>query len=338
MKYPKISIIVPSYNQGRYLEETLISIIDQQYPNLELFIVDGGSTDNSVEIIKKYQDKINWWVSEKDKGQSHAINKGLQKVSGEIFTWINSDDVLMPGSLIKVAGYFSSLPPDAGVIFGGTILFRDGKEIQTSWGYTDPSIERYLAGMAFSQPSAFISKKYFDKAGSNVSEQLHYGMDYDVFCRLACVCRFVPVKDVLSKYRLHEASKSVAEQDKFIEDWTLVFVSLCKKLKWHEVLDEMKTTALFDDFLSSEPLSFSFTQDKNITGAVDKRKILFYHLCYVLKSFYHAGRLDKARKLLKWLKKNYPAQLLKNEKFIPEIITRMRIPEPFLRLLIAIKK
>src|SRR5688572_11522933 len=338
MNFPKISIIVPSYNQGRYLDETLVSIIHQGYPNLELFIVDGGSTDNSVEIIKKYNDKINWWVSEKDRGQSHAINKGLQKVTGDIFTWINSDDVLMPGSLDKVAGHFSSFSPDVGVIFGGTILFKEQKEIQTSWGYPDPSVERYLAGMAFSQPSAFISKKYFDKAGIHVSERLHYGMDYDVFCRLACICRFVPVKDVLSKYRLHDASKSVAEEDKFIGDWSLVFVSLCKKLQWNNIVDQMKSTNIFDDILSLEPLSFSFTPDKDIIKSVDKRKLLFYHLCYVLKSLYQSGSRHKARKLLNWMKKNYSAAWLKKENYIPQIINRLRIPEPVLRLLITLKK
>jgi len=338
MNFPKISIIVPSYNQGRYLEETLVSIIGQKYPNLELFIADGGSTDISVEIIKKYNDSINWWVSEKDKGQSHAINKGLRKVTGDIVTWINSDDVLMPGSLQTVAGHFSSMPPDVGVIFGGTILFKEQKEIQTSWGYADPSVERYLAGMAFSQPSAFISKEYFENAGFYIDERLHYGMDYDVFCRLACVCRFVPVKDVLSRYRLHAASKSVAEEDKFIADWTLVFISLCKKMQWNDIVDQMKATTMFNDILSLEPLSFSFMPDRDIINSVDKRKLLFYHLCYVLKSFYQAGSRRKARKLLNWMKDNYSAAWLNKENFIPQIMNRLRIPEPILRLLISLKR
>ena len=95
----KLSVIVPSYNQGAYLEETLLSVINQNYPNLELIVVDGGSTDNSVDIIRKYEHQITYWVSEKDRGQSHAINKGIQKATGEWISMLNSDDCYMPGAL-----------------------------------------------------------------------------------------------------------------------------------------------------------------------------------------------------------------------------------------------
>ena len=91
-QFPKITIITPSYNQGQFIEETILSVINQGYPNLEYIIMDGGSTDNTVEVIKKYSDHINYWVSEKDKGQSNAINKGLHRATGDIINWLNSDD------------------------------------------------------------------------------------------------------------------------------------------------------------------------------------------------------------------------------------------------------
>src|ERR1051325_4216859 len=103
---PLITIITPSYNQGQFIEETILSIINQDYPRLEFIIIDGGSTDNTVDIIKKYADRITYWVSEKDKGQSNAINKGLHKATGDIINWINSDDQLMPGALTAVAKHF----------------------------------------------------------------------------------------------------------------------------------------------------------------------------------------------------------------------------------------
>ena len=99
MEYPKITVVTPSYNQGQFIEATIQSVIGQQYPNLEYIVCDGGSTDETVEILKKYTDKITWWCSEKDKGQSDAINKGMRKATGDIVCWINSDDVLLPGTL-----------------------------------------------------------------------------------------------------------------------------------------------------------------------------------------------------------------------------------------------
>src|SRR5579864_2747619 len=103
MEYPPITVVTPSLNQAEFLEETIRSVLDQNYPNLEYIICDGGSSDNSVEIIKRYQDRLAWWVSEKDQGQSNAINKGFSKASGDLLGYINSDDTLAPGALMAAA-------------------------------------------------------------------------------------------------------------------------------------------------------------------------------------------------------------------------------------------
>ncbi len=108
--FPRITIVTPSYNQGQYIEETILSVINQDYPNLEYIIIDGGSSDNTVEIIKKYSDRITYWISEKDNGQAHAINKGFRKATGDILNWLNSDDQLQPGALKIIAQRFGESP------------------------------------------------------------------------------------------------------------------------------------------------------------------------------------------------------------------------------------
>ncbi len=116
-KYPGISIITPSFNQGRFLEEIILSVLEQGYPNLEFMIIDGGSTDQSVEIIKKYEPYLSFWVSEEDQGQTHAINKGFKRASGELINWLNSDDMLVEGALEKLA-LAALKKPEAEVYYG----------------------------------------------------------------------------------------------------------------------------------------------------------------------------------------------------------------------------
>ena len=333
MNFPKITIVIPSYSQGQFLEETIISVVEQQYPNLELFVVDGGSNDNSVDIIRKYESHITWWVSEKDRGQSDAINKGFAKATGEIISWLCSDDLYTPGTLHRVAAHFSKLEDSIGLIYGGITTFKDGVDLKTNWGYKNSSVERYLAGMAFSQPAAFYKKKYLDKIGGRVNDQLHYGMDFDLFCRLGLVCDFVPVDDIFAKYRLHYQSKSVSQADRFMADWNKTFVNLCNNLGWNSLNDKLRSTGVVDDSVFNWHYKFSFTPDKKIVEKVDKDKLLFYHLCYVLKDLYWNSHRPEARHLLAWLKKNYSVTLLKNEEKIPPIMKKLALPDPVLLIL-----
>lgn len=338
MNYPKISIVVPSFNQGQYLEETLQSILGQDYPNLELFVIDGGSTDNSVDIIKKYEKNINWWISEKDSGQSNAINKGFSKATGDIVSWLCSDDLYTPGTLKKVSEYFNDQSPEVGLIHGGTTIFSGDKIIRNDWGYEHPSIERNLAGMAFSQPSAFFLKKYLDKVGGRLNEELHFGMDYDLYCRLACVCRFLPVKDIFSKYRLHSNSKSVSNEDKFISDWNRVFSNFCKNAGWEEELKMLATSNLFEKGILSFYYPYSFEINRNMLDKADKRKILFYHFCNTLKSYYKNGLILKSKRLSKLIRKTYKAEWWKNENNMLQIMKRLILPAAIIRVLKKIRK
>src|SRR5262249_10874364 len=148
-----------------------------------------------------------YWVSEKDRGQSHAINKGLARATGDVVTWLNSDDRLADDALAKVADYFAADPALA-VVHGGAMLFDEHSVRKVDFGYSDPCLERYLSGMAFSQPSAFIRRRWLEHVGA-VNEAYHYGMDYDLFARLALCAPFRKVDAVFAHYRIHEASKTV---------------------------------------------------------------------------------------------------------------------------------
>jgi glycosyltransferase involved in cell wall biosynthesis len=158
--YPKISIITPSYNQGQFIKETIDSVLDQNYPNLEYWVIDGGSTDNTVKILKKYGTKIKW-VSEKDRGQTHAINKGLKKASGEIIAYLNSDDVYLPNSLFTIADYFMKHPDIMWLTGDYVIIDELGHQIQSGVAWykrlfrTFPGRTSLMIGNYIIQPSTF---------------------------------------------------------------------------------------------------------------------------------------------------------------------------------------
>lgn len=181
-KYPKISIITPSFNQGEFLEDTIKSILDQNYPNLEYIVCDGGSTDNSKQIIEKYSNRIDWWCSEKDKGQTDAINKGMKKATGEIVGWINSDDVLLPGSLFKIAEYFMA-HPDTDFLNGGVAnLDRSGHFLK----FVQPMIGKFFMERgcySFCQQGMFWKRTIFKKIGY-LNEDFHAMMDVEWLIRV----------------------------------------------------------------------------------------------------------------------------------------------------------
>lgn len=319
MDFPRITIITPSLNQGKFLEETILSVVGQGYPDLEYIIIDGGSSDNSIDIIQKYEQNITYWVSEPDTGQSNAINKGLRMASGQIVNWLNSDDVLAPGALEVIAREFEAGGEQTGVVFGGTMFFNKNGNISPDFGYDNPSLERYLSGIAFSQPSAFIRKTFLDKVG-NLSDEFHFGMDYDLYSRLALVCSFRNARGkVLSGYRMHAGSKTVTSNALFIEEWIRIFIRMAGNINAKWVLSRLRRLEVFNEYLDSvEPFAFPF---ERVT--VDQKKMLFYFLCYVLKSDYHNGLFERARVIRNYLVKNYGLAHTAREKHIGVVVSRL---------------
>lgn len=219
-QYPKISVITPSYNQASFLEATLLSVLDQNYPNLEYFVIDGGSTDGSVEILKRYSDKLTWWVSEKDTGQSNAINKGFARCSGEIVCWINSDDLLLPGTLEIVAKSFS----DQNTFWlTGNCHKIDAKGGNMGEIYcqlprsAEDWLNSFARGFSFPivQPSTFWRRSVLDQVGF-LDEKLHYSFDHEFLFRiLSFYGKPVVVEYALSAFRLHGDSKTVSNTTAF---------------------------------------------------------------------------------------------------------------------------
>ncbi|MEJ8842214.1 glycosyltransferase family 2 protein [Lacibacter sp. H375] len=221
-KYPKISIVTASYNQGQFIEETITSILDQQYPNLEYIIIDGGSTDNSVEIIKKYQQHLKFWVSEKDKGQANAINKGLQYCTGTIFNWLNSDDYLEPHSLQKIAVAFAD--DEVQLVAGKVRNFSStGEEVIQNQKLSARGLMCWEQGVKFVQPGVWMRRELIDVCGG-IDEQFHYAFDWDLYIRY--LYHFPVVKEIpelLVHFRLHDQSKTQSLSERFsIEEQKII--------------------------------------------------------------------------------------------------------------------
>ncbi|HSW61836.1 MAG TPA: glycosyltransferase family 2 protein [Dissulfurispiraceae bacterium] len=216
---PRISIVTPSFNQAAFLERTIRSVLDQGYPNLEYIIVDGGSTDGSVEIIRKYADRLAYWVSEPDRGQSHAINKGLQRATGEWVGWQNSDDVYFPGTFAQLAEAARRWPR-AGLIIGDMQLIDEQDKLIRDLRYVRPTYASLLAeGMVLTNQAAFWRRGLHARVGW-LDEALHYNFDYEWFLRVLQAsndARHVP--RYWGALRYHDATKTSSSQAGFAAEF-----------------------------------------------------------------------------------------------------------------------
>lgn len=205
-EFPKISIVIPSYNQGQYIEQTLTSIAYQNYPNLEVIVVDGGSTDQTLAVLEKYQHQLTHCISEPDNGQADAINKGFRLATGDVLGWLNSDDMYLPCTLSKAAQILKDYRKPK-LIYGGCLHFRESKAEAFGIMPIEFDRDRLTYFDYITQPSTFWSRSLWEKVGE-LNDSYYYTLDWDWFIRASKVCDFTPVHDYLSIYRLHENHKT----------------------------------------------------------------------------------------------------------------------------------
>lgn len=222
---PTISIVTPSYNQAAFLERTILSVLQQGYPNLEYIVIDGGSTDKSVDIIRRYAAQLDFWESVQDRGQSHAINKGMARARGEILAWLNSDDVLEPGALMTVARTVQE-HPQAGVFVGaGRKVDVTGRQVY----YKEPrdltfdGLCQWMNGNNFMQPSCFFRRAMWDACGP-LDENIHIALDVDLWLRMVKRTTFHKVEALLSTATYHPAAKTAALRHRMVVDCALVIM------------------------------------------------------------------------------------------------------------------
>jgi glycosyltransferase involved in cell wall biosynthesis len=206
--WPKISIVTPSYNQGQFIEETIRSVLLQGYPDLEYIIMDGGSTDGSVEIIRKYESWLTYWVSEPDRGQSDAINKGLDKSTGEIMAWLNSDDTYRPNALARAVSYFVE-NPECDILYGEAWhTNEDGYRLRPCRYVIDPIPRWYIMNIdPIVQPATFWRKGLWFTLGK-LDSKLIWGFDWDFYIRAHLHTKLHYIPEFLANFRLHNMMKT----------------------------------------------------------------------------------------------------------------------------------
>jgi len=210
VEYPLVTIVTPSYNQAKFIEETILSIKNQDYLNIEHIVVDANSTDGTLDILKKYDGKIKW-ISEPDNGQTEAINKGFKMSSGQICAFLNSDDSYVPGAFKTVVNYFRE-HPEVDMLMGNVNYIDENGKI-TKISYKPPfSVGRMIraGGSLVSQSGVFFRRSLFDSIGM-FNETFHHGMDYDFYIRAGLKHKVKSISAVLANFRLHSESKTMTE-------------------------------------------------------------------------------------------------------------------------------
>jgi GT2 family glycosyltransferase len=209
-----VSIITPSFNQASFLEQTLRSVLEQQdYLDIEYIIIDGASTDNSLEIIKKYSDKLAYWVSEKDSGQADAINKGMAHAKGEIVAWLNSDDCYLPAAISSAVEAFDA-NPDAVMVYGDMIAIDENGFVTNTFKYRQLSLEDLLCFQIIGQPAVFLRRAVFEQV-KGLDINFHFLLDHQLWIKIAAQGKIVHVPQIWSAARYHTAAKNRAQASEF---------------------------------------------------------------------------------------------------------------------------
>jgi glycosyltransferase involved in cell wall biosynthesis len=203
---PLVSVVTPSYNQAAYLETTIRSVLEQDYPSVEYFVMDGGSTDGSVDLIRKYADRLSGWVSEKDRGQGDAINKGLARADGEIVAWLNSDDYYLPRAISAAVNAFEQNPETA-FVYGDMLAVDQSGQTLNLLQYRQYSLEDLLCFQIIGQPAVFFRREAYEQAG-RLDINFHYMLDHLLWIRMARESKVVYIPQTWAAARFHPQAKN----------------------------------------------------------------------------------------------------------------------------------
>ncbi|HLE13327.1 MAG TPA: glycosyltransferase family 2 protein [Anaerolineales bacterium] len=228
---PLVTVVTPSFNQANFLEYTLRSVLAQDYPAIEYLVVDGGSTDGSVETLRTYADRLAWWVSEPDQGQASAIAKGFARAHGEIIAWLNSDDLYLPGA-IRAAVRGLQARPDAGMIYGNAITIDAQGRPLNRLDFTDYNLIDLMSFRIICQPSVFMRRRIYEQVGG-IDPAYHFMLDHHLWIRMAKTAPIVHISETWSAARHHQSAKNASQAAGFSGEILL-------SLKWMESSPQLK--------------------------------------------------------------------------------------------------
>lgn len=316
----KISIITPSFNQGQFLEETIRSVLLQGYPDLEYIIMDGGSTDNSVEIIRKYEPWITFWESRKDNGQSSAINAGWRKATGDIISYLNSDDTLTKDALSVVADRFQE-EDNPGMVFGDAV-FIEKNSAPLAWfrGKQFRRSDLFFRLLNIGQPAAFYRRAVLAETGY-LDETLQFSMDFDLWLRISVHHLIVYIPSVLATMRIHTGAKTVQAFLLFYQDELTSLKSLFQQPDIPESLKNIEEQAYSCCYLRGGYRAFQLgdmTEARRLLLTALRMNIRFLvnpvHYCIVLLTFFPPSWVRKSYRVKAYLfqKKNFIDLLLES--------------------------
>lgn len=209
----RVTVVTPSFNQARFLEATICSVLEQDYPDLEYILIDGGSTDGSLEIIRKYAHRLAWWVSEPDLGQTDAINKGFARAGGEVLAWLNSDDTYQPGAITEAAAYLQA-HPQVGLVYGDANFIDENGQVIGRFPSRQTDYRRLRRGYVHvCQQASFFRARLWRQVGP-LDPSFYFAMDYDLWVRIAAHAPLVYLPRLWANFRLHGDAKTIAADDR----------------------------------------------------------------------------------------------------------------------------
>jgi glycosyltransferase involved in cell wall biosynthesis len=323
MSMPRISIIIPTLNQGQYIESAIRSVLHQKYDNLQLIIIDGGSTDVTNEVILKYKNNISHYISEKDSGQTEAINKGIKLADGDIVTWLNSDDFYEAGAFDTVVPYFGEA--GTGIVYGKARVFGETRRTETIGAVKDLPLHEYLSYMRIPQPAMFFKGEAIRSVGP-LNQDLHYTMDFELTAKVVLAgYKIKRIDKLIANYRFHENSKSNLNH-RFLHEWTKEVHDILSCFPaGHFLAVEMEL--LFK--LSPKPNTFY----KPGIG-LNKEELTDIFLVHMDLHFHYAYRerdRSEMERIARYLKRKFPAYYAQNKydrylnriKIVPSFILKL---------------